>query len=84
LCDRVYLVPFAFPRESVEDSSDRTKVPDSTSRFLNAAKIETMQTLLVTMTRITQLEDRGAAVAWSPIGSHSDFIALGAKVGFYG
>lgn len=31
-------------------------------------------------TRITQLENRGAAVAWSPIGSHADFIALGAKV----
>jgi hypothetical protein len=36
----------------------------------------------VTMTIITQLEDRGAAVAWSPITSHSDFIVLGAKVCF--
>ena len=34
----------------------------------------------MTMTRITQLENRGAAVAWSPIGTHADFIALGAKV----
>jgi hypothetical protein len=32
------------------------------------------------MTRITQLEDRGAAVAWSPVASHADFLALGAKV----
>jgi len=31
------------------------------------------------MTRITQIEDRGAAVAWSPIKSHADVIALGAK-----
>lgn len=35
-----------------------------------------------TMTRITQIEDHGAAVAWSPIGKHADFIALGAKVCF--
>jgi hypothetical protein len=36
----------------------------------------------MTMTRITQIEDRGAAVAWSPVASHADFIVLGAKVGF--
>jgi hypothetical protein len=34
----------------------------------------------LTMTKITQLEDRGAAVAWSPVASHADFLALGAKV----
>lgn len=34
------------------------------------------------MTRITQIEDRGAAVAWSPIKSHADVIALGAKVSY--
>lgn len=34
------------------------------------------------MTRITQLEDRGAAVAWSPIASYADYVALGAKVCF--
>jgi len=32
------------------------------------------------MTKVTQLEDRGAAVAWSPIASHADYLALGAKV----
>jgi len=31
------------------------------------------------MTRITQIEDRGAAVAWSPIKSHADVIAVGSK-----
>lgn len=36
--------------------------------------------IVMTMTRITQLEDRGAALAWSPIASHADYIALGAKV----
>jgi hypothetical protein len=36
----------------------------------------------MTMTRITQIEDRGAAVAWSPVASHADFIVLGAKVRF--
>ena len=40
------------------------------------------QWLTMTMTRITQLEDHGAAVAWSPVASHADFIVLGAKVGF--
>lgn len=34
----------------------------------------------MTMTKVTQLEDRGAAVAWSPIASHADYLALGAKV----
>ncbi len=32
------------------------------------------------MTKITQIEDRSATVAWSPISSHADVIALGAKV----
>ena len=32
------------------------------------------------MTKITQIEDRSAAVAWSPIQSYADVIALGAKV----
>uniref|UniRef100_A0A7S4RGY3 WW domain-containing protein n=1 Tax=Ditylum brightwellii TaxID=49249 RepID=A0A7S4RGY3_9STRA len=31
------------------------------------------------MTRISQVEDRGAVVAWSPIYSHADVIALGTK-----
>mmetsp|Transcript_4865 Transcript_4865/g.6298 ORF Transcript_4865/g.6298 Transcript_4865/m.6298 type:complete len:1158 (+) Transcript_4865:55-3528(+) len=31
------------------------------------------------MTLVTQIEDRGATVAWSPIVSHPDVIALGAK-----
>lgn len=31
------------------------------------------------MTRITQIEDRGAAVAWSPLANNADVIALGAK-----
>jgi hypothetical protein len=32
------------------------------------------------MTKVTQIDDRSATVAWSPIGSHADVIALGAKV----
>jgi len=32
------------------------------------------------MTKVAQIEDRGAAVAWSPIGEYGDVIALGAKV----
>ena len=32
------------------------------------------------MTKVAQIEDRGAAVAWSPVGDHADVIALGAKV----
>lgn len=32
------------------------------------------------MTKVAQIEDRGAAVAWSPIGDFADVIALGAKV----
>ena len=32
------------------------------------------------MTKVAQIEDRGAAVAWSPISEHADVIALGAKV----
>lgn len=32
------------------------------------------------MTLITQIEDKGAVVAWSPIGEHADVIALGSKV----
>ena len=32
------------------------------------------------MTRITEIEDRGAAVAWSPDDSLADVIALGTKV----
>mmetsp|Transcript_16536 Transcript_16536/g.24739 ORF Transcript_16536/g.24739 Transcript_16536/m.24739 type:complete len:1087 (-) Transcript_16536:105-3365(-) len=31
------------------------------------------------MTKVTQIEDRSAAVAWSPISSHPDVIALGEK-----
>uniref|UniRef100_A0A7S3PXW7 WW domain-containing protein n=1 Tax=Chaetoceros debilis TaxID=122233 RepID=A0A7S3PXW7_9STRA len=31
------------------------------------------------MTKVAQIEDRGAAVAWSPVGDHADVIALGAK-----
>ncbi len=35
------------------------------------------------MTLITQIEDKGAVVAWSPIGEHADVIALGSKVRIY-
>jgi hypothetical protein len=31
-------------------------------------------------TLITQIEDKGAVVAWSPIGEYADVIALGSKV----
>lgn len=31
------------------------------------------------MTRITEVEDRGAVVSWSPICGHADIIAVGAK-----
>lgn len=34
------------------------------------------------MTRITQIEDKSAATAWSPIQSCSDVIAIGTKVCF--
>ena len=34
------------------------------------------------MTKIAQIEDRGAAVAWSPIRSYADVIALGTKVSY--
>jgi len=29
------------------------------------------------MTLITQIEDKGAVVAWSPVGEYADVIALG-------
>jgi len=32
------------------------------------------------MTRISQIDDRCAALAWCPISSHADIIALGTKV----
>ena len=32
------------------------------------------------MTKVTQIDDRSATIAWSPIGSHADVVALGAKV----
>ncbi len=32
------------------------------------------------MTKITQIEDRSAASAWSPIREYGDVIAIGAKV----
>ena len=32
------------------------------------------------MTRIAQIEDRGATVAWSPVTGYADVIAVGAKV----
>ena len=34
------------------------------------------------MTLITQIEDKGAVVAWSPIVEYADVIALGSKVRF--
>jgi len=32
------------------------------------------------MTKITQIEDKGATIAWSPCRQHPDIIALGTKV----
>lgn len=32
------------------------------------------------MTKITQIEDKGATVAWSPLTQLPDVVALGAKV----
>jgi hypothetical protein len=32
------------------------------------------------MTKISQIDDRSAATAWSPIREYADVIALGAKV----
>ena len=34
------------------------------------------------MTKIAELQDKGAVVAWSPIGEYADVIALGSKVRF--
>ena len=36
------------------------------------------------MTKITEVEDRGATVAWSPVSSHADYLALGVKVSAFG
>ena len=36
------------------------------------------------MTKIAELKDKGAVVAWSPfIGEYADVIALGSKVRFF-
>jgi hypothetical protein len=32
------------------------------------------------MTKIAQIEDKGATLAWSPLKSHADVVAVGAKV----
>lgn len=32
------------------------------------------------MTKIAELKDKGAEVAWSPLGEYADVIALGSKV----
>jgi len=32
------------------------------------------------MTKITQIEDKGATIAWSPSAANPDLIALGTKV----
>ena len=32
------------------------------------------------MTKIAEIEDRGATIAWSPVAEIADVIALGAKV----
>ena len=32
------------------------------------------------MTKIAELKDKGAVVAWSPLGEYADVIALGSKV----
>jgi hypothetical protein len=32
------------------------------------------------MVKIAQIDDRGATTAWSPVRSHAEVIALGAKV----
>jgi|AntRauTorckE5430_2_1112549.scaffolds.fasta_scaffold01803_2 hypothetical protein len=34
------------------------------------------------MTKIAEIEDRGATVAWSPVNEYADVIAVGAKVCF--
>ena len=32
------------------------------------------------MTKITQIDDRGATVAWCPLTGYGDIVAVGAKV----
>ena len=32
------------------------------------------------MSKVAQIEERGATVAWSPLGDHADVMALGSKV----
>lgn len=32
------------------------------------------------MTKIAELQDKGAVVAWSPMGEYADVVALGSKV----
>jgi hypothetical protein len=34
------------------------------------------------MTKIAEISDRGASVAWSPIKKYADVIAVGSKVRF--
>ena len=35
------------------------------------------------MTKIAELKDRGAVVAWSPLSDYADVLALGSKVSFF-
>jgi hypothetical protein len=35
------------------------------------------------MSKITQIDDRSAATAWSPVRAYADVIALGAKVSLF-
>lgn len=35
------------------------------------------------MTKIAELKDRGAVVAWSPLSDYADVLALGSKVRFF-
>ena len=39
---------------------------------------------IMATTKITQIEDKGATIAWSPNASHPDIIALGTKVRSWG
>ena len=36
------------------------------------------------MTKIAELTDKGAVVAWSPLPDYADVLALGSKVRFFG
>ena len=71
--------PYQTQNDTVAQDSRDVHVPVSYLPTLHSIQ-KPVPAIDCNMSKVAQIEERGATVAWSPLGDHADVMALGSKV----